>query len=657
MSTILTLFDEYNDKNNISTVNSIKPSEFNINNISKNFVISQDKEGNILSTYNDDIWDLKPYRSNPSQHAVLDFDLRIKNKENIRTSKQLIFLLLLFTSGRNGSKLSVETTQHYFRDFIVPLSDYSLSIGISIPDILASSKHIINYIKQPTFVKRQLKSLTSFLVFLDSMDNEITLIDFKRDKKVFDLLGKLRKQFHNQVVQTAHIPSRIFSESLRQRWEQIDYIEKNIENILLFLDNCIGSQYFALNLSTSKQIPVKSRKNVILWSEAVSKYNLNDLFDKYKITDRSLFVSFFTKLQGTCNHLIHAYTGMRRGEVLSLKTNCLNTVSSLSGICHIISTTSKLEGTNKTVKWVTSKELKRVIDLLSKINNIVAKHYNFDLDKLPLFLKGVLFGKKDHTKLIDDLSKAKFDLKDKLPMDDSNLIFTQEDKNELDEINFNSKMENLDLGKPWVFKTHQYRRSLAVYSIQSGLVSLGALQIQLKHLFKEMTMYYGNGASYAKKLFDVPKEHIANDIDLLKPELDTLAYIKNVIFSDEQLFGTHGTFIERNIKTKEESQKLYLLENREKTIKQFKNGEIAYKETAIGGCISTESCDYLLTRSIVACSGCDSSIVKKSKLDNIIKEQKEFIEFLDKDSVEYRTEIADLRELEKQRKILLGSKA
>ena len=54
---------------------------------------------------------------------------------------------------------------------------------------------------------------------------------------------------------------------------------------------------------------------------------------------------------------------------------------------------------------------------------------------------------------------------------------------------------------------------------------------------------------------------------------------------------------------------------------------------------------------------CDSSIIKKSKLDNVINKQKEFIKFLDKDSIEYRTEMRDLEELEKQRKQFLGSKA
>ena len=99
------------------------------------------------------------------------------------------------------------------------------------------------------------------------------------------------------------------------------------------------------------------------------------------------------------------------------------------------------------------------------------------------------------------------------------------------------------------------------------------------------------------------------------------------------------------------------MENRKKTTKKFKNGEISYKATALGGYVSIEACNYALSRSIVACPRCDSGIIKKSKLDNVIDEQKEFIKLLDKDSIEYRTEVRDLEELEKQRKIFLGSKA
>jgi hypothetical protein len=95
--------------------------------------------------------------------------------------------------------------------------------------------------------------------------------------------------------------------------------------------------------------------------------------------------------------------------------------------------------------------------------------------------------------------------------------------------------------------------------------------------------------------------------------------------------------------------KTYFFENREKTLRQFKNGEIAYKETALGSCISIEACDSRLTRSINACFECHGGVIKKSKVDNVIEKQKEFVSFLDKNSVEYRTELDELNKLENLR--------
>ena len=97
-----------------------------------------------------------------------------------------------------------------------------------------------------------------------------------------------------------------------------------------------------------------------------------------------------------------------------------------------------------------------------------------------------------------------------------------------------------------------------------------------------MTLYYANGASFARKLFDVPKEHIANDFETLKPEIDALTYIHEVLFSNENLFGTHGKFVEKNFKSNyKENLANFILKNKDKTIKQFKNGDISYKGTAL----------------------------------------------------------------------------
>lgn len=645
------LFENYYESS-LSAPDSILIDTFDINEIRQDFIISRDKDGKILSLYKDNVWNLKTYVSNPSQHGIIDFENRIESS-NISDVKKLMFLLIVFGSGRNGSQYSVETLGHYFNDVMVPLSKFALENKTTITKIIENNILLNSYINNKCSNLGKVQCLSSTLVFLDNLSNRSTQINFQRNKDIFKLLKSKINDFSAEHHQTSIIPSRILAESIRQRWIQIEKIETNLTNLIKFLDMCIESERFASSETMINKYKWDCNKT-LQWKEAINFYQLNNLFKKYSLKNRINFKGFITKIQGTCKHLLHAYTGMRNGEMLNTQSNRLESVPTNSGICRIISTTSKFTGTNQNAKWVTSKEVERIIFILRSINQVIAKHYNLNLNDLPLFLSGNIFVEKGKIRDNENIrAKRKFDKRDELPLDYSSLRLTIEDKQEIEEIDFNKNIRDLEIGLPWEFKTHQYRRSLAIYSIQSGLVSLGALQIQMKHLFREMTLYYGNGASYARKLFDIPKEHIANDLDALKPELDTLAYIKNVIFSDEKLFGAHGSFVENNTKQNNHKFKTYFLENRDKTLKQFKNGEIAYKETALGGCIATEACDSRLTRSITACFDCHGGILKKSKVDNVIQKQKEFISFLDPSSIEYRTEVEDLNRLEELKSKLI----
>ena len=645
------LFENYYESS-LSAPDSILIDTFDINEIRQDFIISRDKDGKILSLYKDNVWNLKTYVSNPSQHGIIDFENRIESS-NISDVKKLMFLLIVFGSGRNGSQYSVETLGHYFNDVMVPLSKFALENKTTITKIIENNILLNSYINNKCSNLGKVQCLSSTLVFLDNLSNRSTQINFQRNKDIFKLLKSKINDFSAEHHQTSIIPSRILAESIRQRWIQIEEIETNLTNLIKFLDMYIESERFASSETMINKYKWDCNKT-LQWKEAINFYQLNNLFKKYSLKNRINFKGFITKIQGTCKHLLHAYTGMRNGEMLNTQSNRLESVPTNSGICRIISTTSKFTGTNQNAKWVTSKEVERIIFILRSINQVIAKHYNLNLNDLPLFLSGNIFVEKGKTRANENIrAKRKFDNKDELLLDYSLLRLTIEDKQEIEEIDFNKNIRDLEIGLPWEFKTHQYRRSLAVYSIQSGLVSLGALQIQMKHLFREMTLYYGNGASYARKLFDIPKEHIANDLDALKPELGTLAYIKNVIFSDEKLFGAHGSFVENNTKQNNHKFKTYFLENRDKTLKQFKNGEIAYKETALGGCIATEACDSRLTRSITACFDCHGGILKKSKVDNVIQKQKEFISFLDPSSIEYRTEVEDLNRLEELKSKLI----
>ena len=645
------LFENYYESS-LSAPDSILIDTFDINEISQDFIISRDKDGKVLSSYKDNVWNLRTYVSNPSQHGIIDFENRIESS-NISDVKKLMFLLIVFGSGRNGSQYSVETLGHYFNDVMVPLSKFALENKTTITKIIENNILLNSYINNKCSNLGKVQCLSSTLVFLDNLSNRSTQINFQRNKNIFELLKSKINDFSAEHHQTSIIPSRILAESIRQRWIQIEEIETNLTNLIKFLDMYIESERFASGETMINKYKWDCNKT-LQWKEAINFYQLNNLFKKYSLKNRINFKGFITKIQGTCKHLLHAYTGMRNGEMLNTQSNCLESVSTNSGICRIISTTSKFTGTNQNAKWITSKEVERIIFILKSINQVIAKHYNLNLNDLPLFLSGNIFVEKRKIRANENIrAKRKFDKKDELPLDYSLLRLTIEDIQEIEEIDFNKNIRDLEIELPWEFKTHQYRRSLAIYSIQSGLVSLGALQIQMKHLFREMTLYYSNGASYARKLFDIPKDHIAYELDTLKPELDTLAYIKNVIFSDEKLFGVHGNFVENNTKQNNHEFKTYFLENRDKTLKQFKNGEIAYKETALGGCIATEACDSRLIRSITACFDCHGGVLKKSKVDNVIQKQKEFISFLDPSSIEYRTEVEDLNKLEELKSKLI----
>ena len=382
------LFENYYESS-LSAPDSILIDTFDINEIRQDFIISRDKDGKILSLYKDNVWNLKTYVSNPSQHGIIDFENRIESS-NISDVKKLMFLLIVFGSGRNGSQYSVETLGHYFNDVMVPLSKFALENKTTITKIIENNILLNSYINNKCSNLGKVQCLSSTLVFLDNLSNRSTQINFQRNKDIFELLKSKINDFSAEHHQTSIIPSRILAESIRQRWIQIEEIETNLTNLIKFLDMCIESERFASSETMINKYKWDCNKT-LQWKEAINFYQLNNLFKKYSLKNRINFKGFITKIQGTCKHLLHAYTGMRNGEMLNTQSNRLESVPTNSGICRIISTTSKFTGTNQNAKWVTSKEVERIIFILRSINQVIAEYYNLNLNDLPLFLSGNIF--------------------------------------------------------------------------------------------------------------------------------------------------------------------------------------------------------------------------------------------------------------------------
>ena len=77
---------------------------------------------------------------------------------------------------------------------------------------------------------------------------------------------------------------------------------------------------------------------------------------------------------------------------------------------------------------------------------------------------------------------------------------------------------------------------------------------------------------------------------------------------------------------------------------------IAYKETPLGACTTITPCDKMAFLNITACISCDRAVIKPSKLERVITRQSLFVkelEQMDSNSVEYRTEMSELKALKR----------
>ena len=212
--------------------------------------------------------------------------------------------------------------------------------------------------------------------------------------------------------------------------------------------------------------------------------------------------------------------------------------------------------------------------------------------------------------------------------------------------------EGIKVGNPWPLTFHQYRRSLSVYAHRSGMVSLPALKGQLQHITDEMRAYYSDGFCRAVNLvFD--KDHFSHEWTAAKAESSFLAYSMALLFSDEDLIGqVSGRGAARMAKTVSSR-------SRQETLKLFRDGKLAYRETVLGGCTAVEGCDHTPLEPIpwdCVEKDCPNAVVFGKRLGMLIKTQETVVATLakeDQGSVEHRLEVDHLRVLLKARQKFL----
>ena len=623
--------DEYNLQNNQLTVPST-------------FVLSRMKSGEILSVYSDNIWDLSPYL--PKCDCRLNFDSWLENAREddflfcqIRAEmKKISFALLYIKSGKSIIK-SIEQRHTVLRQFAAIAYKNGCTLQQLFSDVAYMSKVNDAYVGVSYQKAIHIKA---FLTDCFALQQQYPLLipafsTYKPIEHLAKLAAQLRLQSGKVGPQTKVVPSRLYIALINTLADKLNEFNQYAPALKEWFQRIQQDKAFA-------RMPreFKNYKNAVSFVDARDLLGLTVLFENNQIQKHANLTRYMTLIQGMAKLWIHLFTGMRDNEVNQLSYDCYQTVQSNEHLVHVImGYTSKLHGGgNKSTYWISFEDIQIGVNAAQSIGEIYAllnPHYDFSNPReYPLFPTRYL-PKPRHknnqniehktdfisnyegapTRTETNFNNYRQHLLEKLG---DELRITESDIAELEAFDgFRNWREEKDcqIGAYWNICTHQFRRSLAVYGARSGVIGLGALSVQYKHLTEAMTLYYRENSVFAPNILasDSQKELI-QELEYQRLVHSYAQFEDGVINSASRLLGGAGTYLQLQ---KDREQLLTVFPNRDETIKRMKKGEIAYKPSLFGACTNPDSCEKISFTAITSCLSCAHAVFDATSAEKIQK--------------------------------------
>ncbi len=618
------------------------------------FVVSRLATGEVASRYGDLVWDWTPY--NPrGRRSVFNFCFWGKGaptKAELDLVNELHWVMYLAIWYRPGTLLSYQSLLHYLKLYR-QIARYCAAEGIRIQDVLSSKDQLVEFTINEG--SHSIKILASQLSLLAALGGEVVGFTVP-GANVHTMLRREVSRYAESLKQHPPIPSRIYSHLIATLTKEISDFDAVADGYFAIIEACQANLFVGRSVGRqfviAKAIGSKRPKEHGQFDALMDQHGLHDYFEAKELphTIHALSNGLY-QVQTAARLVIQLFTGMRSDEVSALPFNCLTTTKHRGQEHYIVSgTTTKLNrGQAKSARWITNSEGARAIRLAQTIGKFIARTMHQqpdDLSVIPLLISTVYLGlaRPAKSRSRKNLLSAKFDLKKaarlratlQLPIIENDLL-------ELEQIDPHRAWrseERFQVGHPWVLTSHQLRRSLALYAQRSGLVSLPSLRRQLQHITEEMSRYYARGSAFARDFIGKNKGHFGLEWQDAQPVSSALSYMLNVLLSDDVLFGGHGNWVDNRLRGEDGR----VVVDRAATIQRFKRGEMAYKETPLGGCTNTDDCDQIALKWLdVDCvSGCKNLVGRLSKLERVVTSQIKLLGTLDPNSIEYRSEKADL---------------
>jgi hypothetical protein len=596
-------------------------------------VMSRDADGKVISVFGDASWNFTMYVGKGLTFHIEDFirDAAPANyREKYLEEFKIIFFRIIFHARVRAMNSVAELYQILKRH-----TRFAIQTGLSIEESLKDRSTLDLIVNDPEVTKA---SIGRRLVDANTLFSSLHYLSVKLDnfkhypsQNIFKYLDHLMKEYPYQPQQTPVIPTRILSRRIQTCF---DYIEKFIECKHQFAKlyefrEVAFREYLSRNNNTKKYAGWQSGLEL---KEEMKKEEYKEFLTFFEVHDFITLRGLISKVRLPIIEMIHAFSGMRVGESASIAMDGyqIKTIGRQNVPIIRSYTTKMAKDQGYFADWVTSPEIEKAFEAAKIINYVFLFHEyglapeDVDESEIPLFL-GSRFGSKNkgNSALYDyTIAKLKLNGWHSHPINrDPEIIVREDDLAEILAIDPFSDPETLkpgiEIGQPFSFQTHMYRRSLAVYCARSGLVSLPTLKKQFKHLRVQTSAYYGKDAVFAKNFVLSKSGEEAFDSaltsqrgfikefqdELMEAQADLLH--DQVITFDEVVFGGMGTQIQ---KQKFSGTLPTIFTDRKKLLASIKKGRVRFVETPLGGCMATEVCDRIAFSSITTCVGCKFSV-------------------------------------------------
>lgn len=603
--------------------------------------VSYDTAGNVASRFGDSSWNMSSMSTDGTSIKTLyfyetdstsasNFDLLIREQH-----KALIWLHM--DAGKTRAWTTLRST--------------NLALTIWCRKAAIRKIDLYTVLTNPELVTEGSQELNTLYVDLTSAALKTLWRHRQQLNAPADLqLQRLRRALNKEArsrpetQQTPLIPSRVYCSILAALDGYMGIIEGEIDTLLdVFVQDRVAPNNAVKNL-TPRQRRISQSSTLAIATKRIEGlgYELEPGAGLGRFVEGRL-----AEHQVALMLVIAAYTGMRVGEASILPCE-----GALAEFEHMGSTHYELQGAthklSKGVKhratWITSHQGARAVQLAQRIARVVHEKHG----KPPkVGQQALLFSSlaNPYRAMSDTTFQRCLILLRRAVCP----VIEQSDIDELDRLELARGWARDDIlaGQHWPLAFHQLRRSLAVYAHRSGMVSLPALKAQLQHITQEMTAYYADGFSRAVNLvFD--KKHFSHEWQAAKAESSYFAYAFGVLFSDEDLLGQGAERMANTVEPR----------SRQDTLRLFVENKLAYRETPLGGCASTEACKTDPLEPIpYHCleTNCANQVVFGKRLEHIIKFQSSAVAALERDeagSVEHRLEARHLEVLLKARERL-----